>query len=85
MSLYTDEVRRIVKTIKAPSRHFIYDVIEYPRWLTLRMYRDNFELLPEDMRVSTAMWMQEQLKRVNATGIPCYLEIFESVPNRRIH
>jgi hypothetical protein len=83
MTLYTEEIRRIVKGIKAPYPTFIYDVVEYPRWLTLRMYRDNFELFSDDHRVALAQWMMDQIKRINDTGIPCYLEVFEFVPNRR--
>lgn len=83
MTLYTAEVQRIVKGDKAPSPRFIYDVVEYPHWLTLRMYRDNFELFSDDQRVMLAEWFAGQIKKINGLGIPCYAEVFEFVPNRR--
>jgi hypothetical protein len=83
MTLYTDEVRRIVKEVKAPYPTFIYDVVEYPRWLTLRMYRDNFELFNDSRREELAQWFGLQISRIRKTGIPCYAEVFETVPNRR--
>lgn len=83
MTLYTDEVKRIVKEIKAPSPRFIYDVVEYPHWLTLRMYRDNFELFPDSQREELAQWFGLQISRIRKTGIPCFAEVFANVPNRR--
>jgi hypothetical protein len=83
VTLYTDEVKRIVKEIKAPYPNFIYDVVEYPRWLTLRMYRDNFELFSDPKRETLALWFGEQIARIQKTGIPCYAEVFATVPNRR--
>ena len=83
MTLYTEEVRRIVHGEKAPFSKFIYDGVEYPNWLTLRMYRDNFEMFSDYQRTVLATWFGEQIERVNKAGIPCYAEVFEFVPNRR--
>ena len=84
MTLYTDEVRRIVKTRKSPYHpRFIYDVIEYKWGLALRMYRDNFELFSDHERETIVEWMFTQLATISKTGIPCYVEVFKSVPNRR--
>ena len=83
MTLYTDEVRRIVKETKSPYPGFIYDVVEYPKWLTFRMYRDNFEMFPDSQREDLAQWFGLQISRVRKIGIPCFAEVFESVPTRR--
>ena len=81
MSLYTKEARAIVHE-SAPDRKFIVDVVEYPRWLALRIYVDNFSLLSEESQVLCAEWLSGQVQKIRDLGIPCYLEKFEFVPNR---
>lgn len=84
MSLYSQEIKQIVEAQRkrCPSHGLIFDVVDYnSKYLTLRLYRDNFEEFSDNQRLGISMWISETMQLIRSI-VPCYLEVFESVPRR---
>lgn len=86
MSLYDEAAKAIFKSHRPPYTSLIVDVAEYEEWLTLRMYRDNFEKHTREQKQVIALWVNEVMAEMRSV-VPTYLEVFahvpKSVPNQR--
>lgn len=66
--------------MKPAPKHLIADFIEYPEgYFAVRLYRDNFDSLPESTRVAATEWAMETLTNLNKIA-PCGLEAWETPP-----
>jgi hypothetical protein len=83
--LYNDQVKAVVEIAKtkAPYKGFVFNVAEYEGYLTLRLYRDNYEEFSEDQKVALGIWISDLMVSIRAIT-PCYLEVFENVPTGRV-
>lgn len=72
-TLYTDEIKEIVMGAKWPFG-LSFHVIEYPQYLAIRFYRDNFVSLDRTAQLRTASVVGEVVSEIRQKGIPCYLE-----------
>jgi hypothetical protein len=82
LSLYTKEIKAVINSKKPPYHGLVYDMVDYNgKYLTLRIYRDNFEEFSDDQKVGISLWISEVMTAVRQI-VPCYLEVFESVPRR---
>lgn len=76
MSLYTEDIRRIHKSIKCKYPGLIWDTIEYDGYLTMCLYRDNFESLPKHVREYIANeYIPQVMEKTWAAGTPIYVEV----------
>lgn len=79
-SQYTDEVKKLIHTIKPPYPGLILDVVEYEDYLALRVYRPNIEEFSEPQKVALAEHLYRLRDAVRATGAKCHLEGVEDDP-----
>lgn len=82
MSLYTDKVRKVFKTIKPPYPNFIVDMVEYDDYLALRVYKDNIESFSENQKVGLAEYLF-QLRDAIRSECKCHIEGVEHAPPSR--
>lgn len=80
VSLYTPEVKSIFHSDKPPVKGFIVDVVEFDTYLTLRVYRENFESYTQQQRWSIIVWLNEKIAAIRNIGTQCYPEVYGNVP-----
>lgn len=75
-SLYTDDVRRLFRSIEWPVglRCFI---AEEELNLNLVFYRLNFNSFDGEDRLHIAMLVKEFMEKVRGMGIPIYMQVME--------
>ena len=71
-----DVVRKIIQLKNAPYKGLQYDIVEYPGYFTIRLYRDNFDSFPDTKRLAFSEWISEIIKNVRASGVDIYLEVY---------
>lgn len=76
--MYTRTVHDIFH-MKRPPRGLIVDLVDYGDYYCLRLYRDNFDSLPESTRVAATEWALETLTNINKV-VPCDLEAWATPP-----
>lgn len=81
-TLYTDEIKRFVRSRNWPSG-LMLDVIEYEEYLGFRFYRDNFITFDAEQQRQIAATVKEVMEKIRSLGIPCYMEKVESVSDGR--
>jgi hypothetical protein len=81
-SLYTDEVRRVFKSIRPPLPGFIVDMTEYELrgYLALRVYRDNIESFSDGQKVMLAGYLYQLRDAIRDLGVQCHIEGKEKSP-----
>ncbi|QQO39833.1 hypothetical protein SEA_BELFORT_174 [Streptomyces phage Belfort] len=82
MSLYTNNVRKIFKTMQAPYPNFVVDIVEYPDYLSLRVYKDNIESFSEPQKVALAEYLY-QVRDAIRSECKCHIEGVENAPPSR--
>lgn len=82
MSKYTLSVQKLFKTIEAPYRGFIVDIVEYPDYLALRVYKDNIESFSEPQKVALAEYLF-RLRDAIKSEVNCHIEGVEDAPPSR--
>lgn len=73
-SLYTDEVKQIVRLPQWPDT-LAMEVVEYDTHLGLRLFRDNFETFDGVEKEVIAKTIGDVILKVRALGVPMYLEV----------
>jgi len=79
MSKYSTAVQRIFKTMKAPYQGFIVDIVEYPDYLALRVYKDNIESFSEDQKVALAEYLY-RVRDAIRSEVNCHIEGVTNAP-----
>lgn len=83
MTKYTPAVQKIFKTMKAPYQGFIVDIVEYPDYLALRVYRDNIESFSEPQKVALAEYLY-RLRDAIKSEVNCHIEgVTNEPPGKR--
>lgn len=76
MSLYTEEIRRIHKSIKCKYPGLIWDIIEYDGYLTMCLYRNNFgRLAPVIQEYVANEFIPTVMQKTWDADTPIYLEV----------
>jgi hypothetical protein len=65
--------------MKRPPRGVLVDLVEYDGYFALRLYRENFDSLPESKRVSVLEWVNDAMVAMNMI-IPTSFEMWEKPP-----
>ena len=76
MTLYTPELRRILKSVRCKYPGLIWDVIEYEDSLAMCLYRDNFSAL--EVRVQEYIaneFVPKILNEAWSNDTPMFLEV----------
>ncbi len=73
MSKYSLSVQKLFKTMKCPIRGFIVDIVEYPDYLALRVYKDNIESFSEPQKLAAAEYLF-QLRDAIRSEVNCHIE-----------
>jgi hypothetical protein len=80
---YTPAVQRIFKTMRAPVQGFIVDIVEYPDYLALRVYKDNIESFSEPQKLALAEYLYK-LRDAIRSEVNCHIEgVTDAPPGRR--
>lgn len=80
MTKYTPAIQKIFKTMKAPYPGFIVDVVEYPDYLALRVYKPNIEEFSEMQKVSLAEYLYQLRDAIKSEDVKCHIEGVENAP-----
>ena len=73
-SLYTDEVRAIIRSREWPVE-LVYEIVEYEDSLGLRFFRLNINALSIDDKLRLAPIINETMTTIRNKGIPIYTEV----------
>lgn len=82
MTAYSAKVQGIFHSIRPPYQGLIVDVIEYPDYLALRVYKSNIESFSESQKVALAEYLY-QLRDAIRSETRCHIEGVENDPPRR--
>lgn len=74
MTLYSDEIKQLFRHYQWPTG-LIVDIIEYPDYLGVRLYRDNFETFDGVDKQFIARQIGASIEAVRKKGCPCYMEV----------
>lgn len=74
MSKYNRKVERVFKNTPAPYSGIIVDLIEYPDYLALRVYKNNIEDFSESQKISIAEYLYVLRDTIRDLGVKCHLE-----------
>lgn len=75
--VYTKQMANDVRKIKKPVPDLIIDIVQYPEFLTIRMYEDNIMKNDVNTRVRITDYIGMVKKIIESYGIRCE---FEGVP-----
>lgn len=82
--IYDDALRAVFRSMPCPYEDLVAHVVEYEHWLTLRLYRDNFESFGHFQKLAITQWVEEVMQTMSKfTTI--YLEVFPNVPEGLRH
>jgi hypothetical protein len=77
-----DVIKKYIQDNPAPARGLIIDTVEYPSHISIRMYRDNFNLISDNKQQQMVEWMEKMLKDINFHHtFNLTIEMEERVPN----
>ncbi|AVD99313.1 hypothetical protein SEA_BILLNYE_136 [Streptomyces phage BillNye] len=83
MSKYTPTVQKIFKSMKCPVQGFIVDIVEYPDYLALRVYKDNIESFSEPKKLAAAEYLYK-LRDAIRSEVNCHIQgVTDAPPGRR--
>lgn len=75
------EVKKYIETHPAPARGLVLDIVKYPDRVGVRMYRDNFNNIPDSKQQDMVVWLESVLAAVNASlPLPVVIEMEANVP-----
>lgn len=81
MSKYTPSIQKIFKTMKAPYPGFVVDIVEFPDYLSLRVYKGNIESFSDNHKVALAEYLFK-LRDAIRSEVNCHIEGVEDEPPR---
>ncbi len=80
MTVYTEEVERIFKTIQNPDSRFIVDVSERDGHLFLIVYRPNLKQFDQMLKVQLATYLYQLRDAIRLAGTRCEIVGSEENP-----
>lgn len=79
------QIKDIIAINKPPFHGLRYDLVEFKDYYTIRLYRDNFDVLPSTHRLAFSEWISEVIKIARLSDIRLYLEVFDHAYEPGIH
>jgi hypothetical protein len=78
---YTKEMSGKIREIQKPVHDLMLDVVQYPEFLALRLYEDNFIQYEGTKKEMVIHYVDKVKKLIESYGVRCELE---GVPSERI-
>jgi hypothetical protein len=78
---YTQEMAKAIRGIQKPASNLQMDVVQYPEFLALRLYEDNFIQFEGIKKEMVIDYVAKIKKLIESYGVRCELE---GVPSERI-
>lgn len=72
-------ISKMINETHWPVRGLVIDVVTYPHWYSIRIYRDHFDSQSNKHREAIAVTITNILEKLKLLGIPCYLEVFDKL------
>lgn len=60
-----DAVKKYVEEHPAPARGLVIDLVYYSDRVGLRLYRDNFNMIPDGKQQDMVVWLEKTLADLN--------------------
>jgi hypothetical protein len=71
---YTKEMARKLREVKKPSNDLQMDIVEYPEFLAIRLYEDNFSQYDGSLKLRVIDYVEMIKKIIESYGVRCELE-----------
>ena len=84
MTKYTNEVRSIFKSLKAPYRGMVVDLIEYPGHMALRVYDDNLAGFSDPQLIALAEYLYRLRDTMRSVDAPVEIERVPGAPGNSL-
>jgi hypothetical protein len=78
---YTQEMAKAIRQVKKPVSNLQMDVVQYPEFLALRLYEDNFIQFEGVKKEMVIDYVAKIKKLIESYGVRCELE---GVPSERV-
>jgi hypothetical protein len=78
---YTEEMRKGLRQIKKPVHDLQMDIVQYPEFLAIRLYEDNFIQYDGIKKEEVIGYVDKVKKFLESYGVRCELE---GVPSEKI-
>lgn len=78
---YTKEMSLKIRDLKKPVNDLMLDVVQYPEFLAVRLYEDNFVQYEGSKKEQVIDYVGKVKKLIESYGVRCELE---GVPSARI-
>lgn len=78
---YNDEMKKKIREIKRPVTDLQMDVVQYPEFLALRLYEDNFIKYQGIQKEMVIDYVSKAKRLIESYGVRCELE---GVPSEKI-
>lgn len=80
MTKYTEEVQKVFLSVPCPTPGFVVDIVEFPHYLILRVYRPNVDKFKITEKVQIATYLYELRDAIRALGVTCQIEGADNEP-----
>ena len=71
---YTKEMARKLIEVKKPANDLQMDIVEYPEFLAIRLYEDNFSQYDGSLKLRVIDYVEMIKKIIESYGVRCELE-----------
>jgi hypothetical protein len=71
---YTKEMARKLREVKKPANDLQMDIVEYPEFLAIRLYEDNFSQYDGSLKLRVIDYVEMIKKIIESYGVRCELE-----------
>lgn len=71
---YTNEMSKRVRDIKKPVNNLLMDIVQYPEFLAIRLYEDNFILFEGIKKEMVIDYVTKVKRLIESYGVRCELE-----------
>lgn len=71
---YTKEMARKLRELRTPAHDLQMDIIEYPEFLAIRLYEDNFSQYDGSIKLRVIDYVEMVKKIIESYGVRCELE-----------
>lgn len=71
---YNEEMKKRIRDIKSPVHGLLMDIVQYPDFLTIRLYEDNFIQFHGNKKEMVIDYVSKVKKVIESFGVRCELE-----------
>jgi hypothetical protein len=71
---YTKEMAKKLRELRTPTHDLQMDIIEYPEFLAIRLYEDNFSQYDGSVKMRVIDYVEMVKKIIESYGVRCELE-----------